>query len=134
MGGLALIGALVAFVAGPFAPVVPVEAGLGDLIVGISKEIARSTAGLEPPPAEARPWDADRILAAAIAVMGVLAVVLAVVAYIRKEPRRVVIGGVTLNLGAVTLQFLAVAFLMILGLVLILGVLHALGLDGLIQG
>lgn len=129
LGAAALILAVVHLFAGPFAPVNSVGVTLGELAAEIQQSGLRALRGEPQPDAQARPWDIDRILALAAAVMGPAAIVLAVIGFVRHEPRRAVIGGVGLGAAAVAFQFFAWLALAVLGVMILIPLIQALDLD-----
>lgn len=128
LGALALVLVVVHFFAGPFAPVQSTGTSVGELAAEIRDAGARALRG-EAQPVAARPWDADRILALVAAALGGLAVALGVVGFVQHEPRRAVIGGIALGSAAIVFQFFAWLALAILGVMIVMAVIQAIGID-----
>ena len=129
LGGVALIASVVHFFGGPFAPQDPVGVSLGKIAADAGKSALRGLLGRDQPTAAPLSWDIDRVIWLVVAAAGALAVVLSVVALIRHEPRRVVIGGAGLGVGAIVFQFAAHVGLAVLSIMLIGALLGALGLS-----
>jgi hypothetical protein len=119
LGGVALIAAVIHFFGGPFAPQNSIGVSLGEIAADATKSVLRNFLGRDQPAAAPLPWDVDRVIWLAVAATGALAVVLSVVAMIRHEPRRVVIGGLALGIGAIVFQFAAYVVLAVLVIMLI---------------
>ncbi|CTQ49977.1 hypothetical protein [Jannaschia donghaensis] len=128
LGGLALVLAVFHFFGGPFAPQDAVGVTLGEIAAEAGKAALRDLVGLGQPTPVPSPWDIDRILWTGTAVTGAFAVVLAVIALVRHEPRRIVIGGAALGAAAITFQFAAVIVMTLLAILVIGIILDSLGL------
>ena len=126
LGAVALVLVVAHHFAGPFAPTQAVGTSIGDLAAEIREAGVRALRG-EEQPVVTRPWDVDRILALIAAMLAALAIVLGVVGFVVNEPKRVVIGGIALGTAAIVFQFLAWLALAILGLMIVLAVIQALG-------
>lgn len=116
----------VAFVAGPFAPAPSVGTSLGELAAEAGKAALRNWAGLEQPAPEPHTWSIDRILWVAGLVAGFVAVLCGIAAQVRKERRDLVKWAIGLGLGAVAVQLLISAMLLIGGLILVCAALAAI--------
>jgi hypothetical protein len=120
LGVLALALALIHFYAGPFGP--PPSAGkviaekeikMGGAVIGKVK-IGETDASRQQPK-----LNTDRIVALSTAAAGFLAVVLAVVAYIRREDKRISGSAVALGAAALAFQFLVIALCMVVAALVI---------------
>lgn len=130
LGAAALILALVHFYAGPFSPQPTLEDVVAEKAVAIKRATVAALKGENPPAREdARRLDADRLAHGAVAVMGGIAVVLAVIGFARKEAPRVAGGAVCLGVAAIAFQFLTVALGVIVLAILIASVVGALGVS-----
>lgn len=128
LGGLAMLLALVHFYAGPFSPTPTLEQAVGQKAAAIRKAAVAALKGesVETAPAPPR-FDADRITQLAVAVMGGLAIILAVIGFARHEGRRAVIGAASLGLFAVSFQFLTIALGVLVFAILVAGTLASFG-------
>ena len=86
----------------------------------------RSFFGLEQPAAtiEQKGWDIDRGLMAAAPAAGVLGVVTAIIAFIRREPRRIATYGMALSVCAIFVQVFLVVLLIVAGVMLLIGIMQ----------
>ena len=119
IGAVALLGALVVFYAGPFAPQQELSVSLGELAADTGKSALRSFFGLSQPEAAPVVRDLDDYLQIAVAVLGGLAVILGFAGLIRGEDRRAWQAAVSLGAGAILFQFLGFAVAMIACAILI---------------
>ena len=126
-GVIALGLALVHFWAGPFSPKPSIEEVVAEKAVKIRDSVVARLKGLQKP-ASVQPqgFDTDHVITTSTIVAGFLAVVLAVVSYIRREDNRVSMSAVALGGGAIALQYLAVALGAIVLAILIAAVLSKL--------
>lgn len=127
LAALALVAAMAAVYAGPFAPAQPTGVTLGEIAGDIRASALRALRGEAQPAPIAQPWDIDRILAVAIAATAVAALVSAVIGFIRHENRRAVFAGAALAIGAVSFQFLTWFVLIVIGALLIMGIMAMVG-------
>ncbi|MBV0913090.1 hypothetical protein [Anianabacter salinae] len=127
IGALALLGAMIAVYAGPFAPQPKLGTALGEFTADFITATLRGLDGEAQPAAETRSLTIDTGIAVAVAVAGVVAVVLAVIALARHEPRRLSVGALALGGAALTFQFLAWLALLICGVVLLVTAINNAG-------
>lgn len=117
LGAVALVGAVIVFWAGPFAPPQDLSVSIGELATDTAKAALRSAAGLEQPAPELVTRTIDDYLQIVIAGLGSLAVVLAVASFVKREPRRIALGAAILGGSAIAFQMfvwaVAVIFLAI---------------------
>lgn len=128
LGSIALMLALVHFWAGPFSPQPKVEQTVAEKAVAIrDATIAALKGESAPSPQTAAPgYDLDRIASIVTAVLGGLALILAVVGIALKEPMRVAGGAAFLGAGAIAFQFAVVAIGLIVLAVLVSSVVDSL--------
>ena len=107
LGAAALIMALVHFWAGPFAPQPTLEEAVAETAVGIREAAINALRGGEKPEPKPAEWDIDKTVSVGTAVAGGAALILALVGFVRHEPKRPVIAGATLGVGAIVFQFAA---------------------------
>lgn len=121
LGAGALLLALVHFWAGPLSPQPPVEKSVAEKAVAIRDATLAALRGEDAPAPEPprASYDLDRIASLATAVLGGLAVILAVVGYALKEQPRVAGGAAVLGIAALAYQFalLALGVFLIVALV-----------------
>jgi hypothetical protein len=131
-GAVALVLAMLVIFAGPFAPQPSVGTTIGEIAADIAMAARNSVQGVEQPPPEPRGWSIDRILETLTPILGVVAVVLAIMAAVRHEPRRVASYGAALGGAAIMIQFVWWIALLICGVVLLVSIVENLGgiLDG----
>lgn len=124
LGAIGLFIALLVVYAGPFAPQQDIGTTIGEIAGNIRAEAWRSFLGLEKPatPLVQRAWDIDRILMTLAPAAGVLGVLMAIVAYIRREPKRVATYGMALSVAAIFVQVILIAVMIIAGVLLLIAI------------
>ena len=129
VGSIALMLALVHFWAGPFSPQPSLEQTVAEKAVSIRDATIAALKGESVAVAEptATSYDLDRISSIATAVLGGLAVILAVIGIALKEPVRVAGGAAALGVGAIAFQFAVLALGILVLVILISSVLGELG-------
>lgn len=128
LGGIALLLALVHFWAGPFSPQPSLETFVGEKAASIRQATIDALQGKEVAEVKpARKWDSDRLTQLAVAVLGGLAFILAILSFISHESRRVAGGAAILGVSAITFQFVAMYIMAFLVVMLIVAVLGSLG-------
>ena len=130
LGATALMLALVHFWAGPFSPQPSLEQVVAETAVSIREATLAALKGeVAPPPKPAMTnYDWDRIASIATAVLGGLAVILAVIGVAMKEPLRVAGGAAALGVAAIAFQFAVLALGVLVVVILVAAVLGELGL------
>jgi hypothetical protein len=126
LGGTGLFIALLVVYAGPFAPQPDVGTAIGEIAGNMRAAAWRAFLGLEQPESTIvqRGWDIDRILMTAAPATGVLGVVMAITAYIRREPRRVASYGMALSVCAIFVQVLLVILMIVAGIMLLISIIQ----------
>jgi hypothetical protein len=133
VGSIALLLALVHFWAGPFSPQQTIESSIGEKAASIRRATIDALKGKEPvKETYIAKWDADKVTQVITAVLGGLALILAVVAFIRHEPKRIVGGAAALGVSAIAFQFIAMYAMALLVVLLISAALSSMGLDDVI--
>jgi hypothetical protein len=125
-GALGLLLALVHFWAGPFAPQPTLETTVAEAAVEIRDATVRALRGEEPAAKERVGWDIDKLTRVAIAMLGGLAIILAVFGLVNNEPKRQIAGAAALGISAVAFQFLGWFALALIVVILIAAVLQNL--------
>ncbi|GGA78895.1 hypothetical protein GCM10011521_16390 [Arenimonas soli] len=115
LGALALLVAIGHFWISAAAPKPALEHRIADKVVAIRDATVDRLAGREKEPEQAR-WDSHQIVVTATSILGSLALVLAVLGFVRKEPPRACIGAAALGGAAVAFPFVVGA----LGAIIIL--------------
>lgn len=119
--------ALAHFWVGPFSPKPPLEEVVAEKAVKIRDAVVAKLKGEEKAtPAQAQSFDTDRVVTISTIVASFLAIVLAVVSYIRREDKRVSGSAVALGGVALAVQYLAVAIGAIVLAILVAAVLSKL--------
>ena len=119
--------ALAHFWAGPFSPKPPREEVVAEKAVKIRDAVVAKLKGEEKAaPARAQAFDTDRVVTISTIVASFLAIVLAVVSYIRREDKRISGSAVALGGVALAVQYLAVAIGAIVLAILVAAVLSKL--------
>ena len=126
LGGTALTLAVVHVFAGPFAPQQNTGVAVGTMAAEIVQAAKEKLAGRPPPDPKAVPWTIDRILEMICALGAALALVLACVAGIRREPVRLWAGAVALGSAAILFQFFVMLAFGLLAILLIWVILQSL--------
>lgn len=126
LGGIGLFVALLVMYAGPFAPQQDVGTTIGEIAGNMRAAAWRSFLGLEQPESTIvqRAWDIDRVLMAAAPAAGVLGIVMAIVAYIRKEPKRMAYYGMAISVCAVFVQVLLIVLMIVAGVILLINIIQ----------
>ncbi|MGZ2255803.1 hypothetical protein [Roseobacter sp. A03A-229] len=126
LGGLGLFIALLVMFAGPFAPQPDIGTTMGEIAGNMRAAAWRSLFGLEQPDTTVvqRAWDVDRILMVAAPAAGVLGILMATTAYIRREPKQVAGYGMALSVCAIFVQVLLIIVMIIAGVMLLIGILQ----------
>jgi hypothetical protein len=126
LGAAGLFIALLVMYAGPFAPQQDIGTTIGEIAGNIRASAWRSFLGLQQPESTVlqRTWNIDRILMAAAPSAGVLGVLMSIVAYIRREPRRVASYGMALSVCAIFVQVLFVILMIVAGVMLLVSILE----------
>ena len=120
LGALALLVAIVHFWIVAAAPSPPLEDMIADKVVAIrDATVNRLTRQVDEPRSDYS-WNREQLVTAATSLLGGLAIVLGVLGFVRKEPKRPCIGAAVLGVGAVAFPFVigaigAVIVLMALG-------------------
>lgn len=128
-GAVALLMVLVHFWAGPFSPQPTLEQSVAEKVASIRDATVAALKGEEAEAPKRREMDLDTVFSTSAAVLGGIAVILAIVAFARRESLRVAGGAAVLGAGAIAFQFAAVALGAILFCLLVAAVLHGLGID-----
>ncbi|WP_299859853.1 hypothetical protein [uncultured Roseobacter sp.] len=125
-GASALFLALLIVYAGPFAPQPDIGTTIGEIAGNMRAAAQHTLQGVPHPEATViqRTWDIDRILMVGAPALGVVGLVMAIVAFIRREPKRAAACGMALSLGAILVQVLLVAVLIIAGVMLLIGIMQ----------
>jgi hypothetical protein len=119
--------ALAHFWAGPFSPKPPIEEVVADKAVKIRNAVVAKLKGEEKAAAaHAQSFDTDRVVTISTIAASFLAIVLAVVSYIRREDKRISGSAVALGGVALAVQYLVVAIGAIVLAILVAAVLSKL--------
>lgn len=126
LGGIGLFIALLVMYAGPFAPQQDIGTSIGEIAGNMRAAAWRSFLGLEQPEATIvqRGWDVDRILMVAAPAAGVLGVIMAITAYIRREPKRVASYGMAMSVCAIFVQVLLIILMIVAGVMLLISIIQ----------
>lgn len=123
LGAVALISALVHFWAGPFSPQPTLETAVADKVLAIRESTMNALKGEEYRETITQKWDADKVIELSVALMGALAIILGIFAFIQKAPRRLAGGAAVLGAGAIGFQLFTfyigvLLFILLIGIVL----------------
>ena len=128
LGAVALLLALLHFWAGPFSPQPSLETIVAEKAASIRSAALDALKGKEPiKETVAIKWNFDKVTEVVAALLGGLALIMAVVGFANKEPGRVVGGAVALGVSAIAFQFIAMYAMALLVVLLICVVLSGLG-------
>ncbi|MFK7763626.1 MAG: hypothetical protein AB8B62_10210 [Roseobacter sp.] len=128
LGALGMFTALFALYAGPFSPQPDVGTSIGEIAGNMKAAAQRALQGL-PQPEETivnPTWDLDRILMAASPALGVLGLIAAIAAYIRREPTRAAHCGLAISMGAILVQVVLIVAIVIAGAIILVGIMQNL--------
>ena len=129
-GAAALLLALIHFYAGPFTPQPSIEELVAEKAVAIRDATIAALKGEESnSKLQQSEWDLDHLARMVTAVCGGIAVILAVIAFVRHESLRVSVGATVLGISALAFQFLTIALGAIILVILIAVVLQQIGID-----
>jgi hypothetical protein len=127
LGSVALLAAIVTFWAGPFAPQPAFEDVLIETATNIRDAAVRSMRGEEAPQPQRPARDIDDILQIVISALGGIAIILAVVGFVREESKRPIAAGFVLGAGAIAFQFLSWFALVLVGVIILAIILNSFG-------
>ena len=129
VGASALILALVHFWAGPFSPQPTLETVIADKVSSIRESTINALKGEEYRETITKKWNADSDIELSIAIMGGLAIILGLIAFIQKAPKRLAGGAAILGAGAIGFQMFTF-YIGVLLIILLIGlVLSEIGFD-----
>jgi hypothetical protein len=126
-GALALAIAMIHVFGGPFAPQPSVGTTVGEIAGEMRAAALRAVNGEAQPAPEPRGWDIDRVLMLAAPLLGALAIVLAMVAALRREGWRLATYGAALGVGAIVVQMVWWIALLIAGTILLVTIIENIG-------
>lgn len=130
IGSIALLLSLVHFWAGPFSPQPTVETIVSEKISSIRSATINALNGEETTNTYfSKTWTTDTYADVATAVLGGLALILGVIGFANREPKRIAGGAAALGISAVAFQFLAMYAMALLVVLIICAVLSNIGLD-----
>lgn len=129
LGGIALLLALVHFWAGPFAPQPTLESFVADKVTDIRDATIAAANGERSQSSFSNNRDLDDYTRIATAVMGGLALILAIIGLANKEPRRSAMGAAALGISAIVFQFVAMYAMALLVVLIICAVVSRFGFD-----
>lgn len=126
-GAFALALAMLHMFGGPFAPQSSVGTTVGEIAGEMRAAALRAVSGAAQPAPEPRGWDIDRILMLAAPLFGVLAVVLSMVAALRREELRLAGYGAALGVGAIVFQLVWWIAALIAGVIVLVAIIENIG-------
>jgi hypothetical protein len=126
-GALALSLAALHVFGGPFTPQPSVGTTVGEIAGEMRAAALRAVTGAPQPAPVPRGWDIDRILMVAVPLVGVLAIVLSMVAALRKERLRLAGYGAALGLGAIVFHLVWWIAALIAGTILLVAIIENVG-------
>ena len=129
VGASALILALVHFWAGPFSPQPTLETAIADKVSSIRESTINALKGEEYRETFTKKWNADSGIELSVAIMGGLAIILGLIAFIQKAPKRLAGGAAILGAGAIGFQMFTFYIGVLLIILLISVVLSEIGFD-----
>ena len=129
IGAIALILALVHFWAGPFSPQPTLETVIADKVSSIRESTINALKGEEYRETITKKWNADSGIELSVAIMGGLAIILGLIAFIQKAPKRLAGGAAILGAGAIGFQMFTFYIGILLIILLISVVLSEIGFD-----
>ena len=128
LGSFALLLSLLHFWAGPFSPQPTLETIVAEKAASIRSAALDALKGKEPVQETfTAKWNLDKVTEVVTALLGGLAVILAVVGFANKEPSRVAGGAAALGVSAIAFQFIAMYAMALLVVLLICAALSSLG-------
>jgi len=128
-GAIALLLALVHFWAGPFSPQPTLETVIADKASAIRETTLKALKGEEYSEVVKRSWNADKTIELTVAILSGLAIILGLLAFIKKAPKRLAGGAAVLGIGAIGFQMFTFYIGGLLLILLIWVVLSQIGID-----
>ena len=130
VGAVALLLALFHFYAGPFSPQPTLEDAIAEKAVAIRDATVAALKGEQREKKSVlADMDADKAVQLGTALLGGIAIILAVIGFAKKESIRAAGGAAILGSGAIAFQFLTIALGAIICAILIAAVLSQIGID-----
>ena len=126
IGAAAVLLVLIHFWAGPFAPQQSAGISIGEIAGEIRDSAVRALSGEQQPEPAAAAWDIDRILNLLAAALAGAAIVLGLLALVRRETWRPAAGAIALGVSAVTFQFFIWIIVIAVGLIVLFMVIQNL--------
>lgn len=126
LGGFGIFIALLIVYAGPFSPQPDIGTTIGEIAGNMRAAAQRALEGVPQPapvPVETA-WTIDDILKIAAPACGVLGLIAAFFALVRREPRRLVFFGMGVSIGAIVVQVFLIAALIIAGAIILVGIMQ----------
>jgi len=126
---IGLVIAMVTIYAGPFAPQPELGVAIGEVAGDAIKATLREVFN-RPQPENVtvqQSWTIDKTLQIIVVVTAVFAILLAIFAAFRREPRTIVFGALSLGIAALVFQFFAWVALLICGVIIIMAILNFFG-------
>ena len=128
LGAVALLLALLHFWAGPFSPQPTLETVVAEKAASIRSAALEALKGKEPVKETfSAKWNLDKVTEVVTALLGGLALILAVVGFANREPTRVAGGAAALGVSAIAFQFITMYAMALLVVLLICAALSSLG-------
>lgn len=127
VGALALSLVLLQVFGGPFAPRPSVGVTIGEIAGDIRASALRALNGEPQPAPRPRGWDIDRVLMVLAPLLGVGAILLAVVSSLRRDPWQFSAYGVALGTAAIAFQFVWWLALVVIGVCLLIVIIQNIG-------
>ena len=129
LGACALLLALIHFWAGPFSPQPTLETVVAEKAAAIRESTIKALSGEEYKTYATRHWDADRVMELTVSLMGALAIILGIIAFIQKASWRLAGGAAVLGAGAIGFQLFTFYMAAVLVVILIAAVLSQIDIS-----
>lgn len=126
-GALALALAVIHIFGGPFAPQPSIGTTVGEIAGEMRAAALRAMRGDPQPAPVPRGWDIDRVLMLAAPLVGVLAIVLSMIAALRREDLRLAGYGAALGAGAIVFHLVWWIAALIAGVILLAAIIENIG-------
>ncbi len=132
LGGLGIFIALLIVFVGPFSPQPDIGTAIGEIAGNMRAAAQRALEGAPQPAPTKAGWTIDDMLAAAAPACGVLGLIAAFFAMMRREPLRYVLFGIGISTGAIVVQLFLLAALIIAGAIILVGIMQ--NMDSILGG
>ena len=132
LGAVALFIAILNIFGGPFSSSPSIGQQIGEIAADIRASALRKLSDEESPPVTARGWTIDRALLVAAPLIGVIALLCAIVSTFAGDPRKLALYGAAFGASAIVMQFVWWLVMVIAVAMIIVAIIE--NIDGILGG